>query len=428
MSSRLGRVIASAMSLATMAALFSTGSLAAEDTTIEPLTASLDSGFEVRQEPLLSPDICLPDTTPASLDTLFFSEPARIIGADYPRTLTLPNGHVLWTFQDAKMRLPNGSIRVLHNLGMVQNANCFTMLRSGTASNPRSWLFADQTTPLVKWHWPLDSVMGTDGNVYVYVAEMREIPVPPPDDPDDPDAPPPGDGYLDHTVPVATRVARVNPENWNVEWYGTAFNDSPDLYGFSIESDAEWTYFFAQCHRQFGFDPYVFGILAHDRSCSDRVTVARVPRGQLFETYRYWNGLDWVTDKSQAVPIIDQSGRFASPTQFLFRNNHWTAVTKLDDWWGKDIVVEQSRRPTGPFDEVARFTAQPKCVDDCNTYFASFATGQNDEAGSTPLVVSLSHNRWDGTATSLYRPSFFTIDAPPDIAASADRCTLGHCD
>jgi hypothetical protein len=415
---------------AAMAGAIATSATAAPEPTPEPLTESLPPdvvGFEVEHESLLAPDICLPDTTPASLDTLFFSEPASIIGADYPRTLPLPSGEVLWTFQDAKMRLPNGGIRVLHNIGMVQHANCFTLLRSGTTSNPRSWLFADQTTPMVTWHWPLDAAMGTDGNVYVYVAEMREIPLPEPD-PDDPDAPPPGDGYLDHTVPVATRVARVDPETWNVEWYGTAYDVSADLYGFSIESDAEWTYFFAQCHRQFGFDPYIFGVLAHDRSCSDRVTVARVPRGQLFEPYRYWNGLEWVLDKSQAVPIIDQSGRFASPTQFLFRNNHWTAVTKLDDWWGDEIVVEQARRPTGPFDEIARFRAQPKCDVDCNTYFASWADGQNDEVGDAPLTVSLSHNRWDGTATSFYRPTFFHIDAPPDIAASADRCVLGHCD
>jgi hypothetical protein len=425
MRSVLSRV---AVGAAALAGLIGTGSISAEEPPVEPLTTGRMTGLDVREAPLLSPDICIPDTTPASLDTLFFSEPASIIGADYPRTLALPSGEVLWTFQDAKMRLPGGGIRVLHNIGMVQRDNCFSLLRGGTSSNPRSWLFADQTTPLKRWHWPLDAELGTDGNVYVFTADMVEVPVPPPDDPDDPDAPPPGDGYLDHTVPVATRVARIDPETWNVEWYGTAADDSPDLYGFSIESDAEWTYFFAQCHRQFGFDPYIFGVLAHDRSCADRVTVARVPRGQLFEPYRYWNGLDWVADKTHAVPIIDQSGRFASPTQFLFRNNHWTAVTKLDDWWGKDIVVEQARRPTGPFLEIERYRPQPKCADDCNTYFASWVDGQNDDTGTTPLTISLSHNRWDGTATSTYRPTFFTIAAPPDIAASADRCALGHCD
>ena len=397
----------------------------------EPLTSSLTDGVSVHQEPLLAPDVCLPDTTPASLDTIFYGYPAGIIGADYARTLEIPTGEVLWTFQDAKMRLSDGSIKVLHNLGMVQRDNCFTLLRSGTSGNPRPWLFPDETVDRVRWFWPLDAEIGSDGQVYVYLADMRELPPPPPPppDPDDPEPDPePDRDYLVHTVPQGTYVARVNPQTWVVEYYGIPTDSSADLYGWSIESDRDWTYFFAQCHRQFGFDPYIFGVLAHDRSCTDRVTVARVPRGQLFDAPRYWNGSGWSPNRGEAVPIIDRVGRFANPTQFRFRNNHWMAVTKIDDWWGKTIVVEQARRPTGPFEEIARYVPATKCGADCNTYFASWVEGQNGDDGDAPMTISLSHNRWDGNATSIYRPSFFWIAPPPDVAASADRCALGHCD
>jgi hypothetical protein len=40
----------------------------------------------------------------------------------------------------------------------------------------------------------------------------------------------------------------------------------------------------------------------------------------------------------------------------------------------------------------------------CNTYFASFIAGT-----STSLTIGLSNNRWDGTVTSAYRPTFFDI-------------------
>lgn len=399
----------------------------------EDLTDGLD-GRRVSERPLLAPDVCLPDLTPASLDTLFYGYPAGIVGADYARTIPIPNGDVLWTFQDAKMQLAGGQVKVLHNIGMVQQGNCFTILRSGTAANPRPWLFADETVDRQRWFWPLDAEVGSDGKVYIYLADMRELPPPAPpptttipgQEPPEPD--PPRD-YLYHTVPQGTFVAQVDPDTWTVEFYGVPTNPSPSLYGFSIESDDRWTYFFAQCHRQFGFDPYIFGVLAHDRSCTDRVTVSRVPRGQLFDPPQYWNGSTWTSDPAAAAPVIEQSGRFANPTQFLFHNNHWMAVTKIDDWWGKTVVVERARRPTGPFEEVRRFTPPVKC-EDCNTYFASWVVDAVDSGrpSTAPLTISLSNNRWDGAASAFYRPTFFSVASPPDLPASADRCTLGHCD
>lgn len=367
-------------------------------------------GIEVAEAPLLAGSICLPDASPASLATLFDTEPARIIGADYPRTLALPTGEVLWTFQDAKMRLADGSIRILHNIGMVQRDNCFDLLRSGTVSEPGPWLFPDDTAERFRWFWPLDAEIGSDGDIYVFAADMREL----------------GEEYLSHTVPVATFVARVDPTTWNVEWYGSPPDASGDLYGWSIASDREWTYLFAQCHRQFGFDPYIF-VLAHDRSCTDRVTVARVPKGRLFDRPHYWHGSGWTTQSTRAVPIIDQSDRFASPTQVLFRNNHWVAVTKLDDWWGDEVVVERALRPTGPYLEINRFVVTPKCALDCNTYFSSFVEPAAGSSPDEPLMLSLSHNRWDGVVSSFYRPTFFTIDAPPNVPAAAARCSLDHC-
>ena len=196
-----------------------------------------------------------PVSTPDQLGQLFVTEPGGIVGADYQRATPLSNGSVLWTFQDAEVRLPNGSTTLVHNIGMVQRGNCFTVLMSGTAADPQPWLFASSTTKFAHWYWPLGAEMGVDGRVYVFMAEMVEL----------------GPGYLTRVEPIATVVAGVDIDDLDVEFYGAPANAGPSLYGWSIESDGTWTYLYAQCHRQFGFDPYIY-VYAHDTQCSSIVT------------------------------------------------------------------------------------------------------------------------------------------------------------
>ncbi len=367
------------------------------------------SSYERVDATYIADTFCLPDLSVESLGRMFDAEPGGIIGADYPRTLQLPNGNVLWTFQDARVRTPNGA-RYVHNIGMMQVGNCFSILVGGSSADPQAWLFPQHTAPEFRWFWPLDAEVGADGQAYVFSVEMHER----------------GDSYLSLAEPGGTFVARVNPETWNVEWYGTPADSSSDLYGWSIESDDEWTYLFAHCHRQFGYDP-IFDVPAHDRSCTDRVTLGRVPLGALFEVPEYWDGSSWTSDRSNATPVIPRSGRFSSPTQILHKNGRWLALTKVDDWWGSEIVVESAVHPAGPYTLVQRLEAERKCADECNTYFSSWIDGQNLQRPGDPLIISLSHNRWDGEASHVYRPTYLHVSPPTDQPTSAMRCALGHC-
>ncbi len=283
----------------------------------------------------LSDPTCLAASTPEQLDRLFAAAPGGVIGADYQRATPLPDGRVLWTFQDAEVRLPRGGTRLVHNIGMVQDGACFRVLMGGTADDPRPWLFAADTTPFVHWYWPLGAEMGADGSLHVFAAEMNER----------------GPGYLSRTEPSATAVAIVDVTTFDVESTTRPGDASSSLYGFSIESDSTWTYLFAQCHRQFGFDPHVF-VIAHDFSCANRVTVARLPKGQLLAAPTYWTATGWGSDPAAAVPILDPS-RSVNASQFLYVNNQWMVITKVGDWWGDRIVVEHSFRPVGPFSVVA---------------------------------------------------------------------------
>jgi hypothetical protein len=374
---------------------------------------SLTSGrasYERADSTYIADTFCLPDLSAQSLSKMFDNEPGGIIGADYPRTVETGDGNVLWTFQDARVRTPDGGARYVHNIGLLQIGACFNVLVGGSTTYPEAWLFPHHTSPEQRWFWPLDAEVGADGAVYIFAVEMYER----------------GENYLEFAEPGETFVARFNPDDWNIEWYGQPADTSSDLYGWSIETDDDWTYLFAQCHRQFGYDS-VLGVPAHDRSCSDRVTLARVPVGRLFDTPEYWTGDAWSRSKSNAEPIIERSGRFANPTQFVLKNGRWLALTKIDDWFGSEIVIESAIHPIGPYFEVERRTAARKCVAECNTYFSSWIDAQNLGRPNDPLIISLSHNRWDGLPSHVYRPTYDIVLPPPDQPTVAMRCILNYC-
>ena len=373
--------------LMAMTAVVTTGpSLAAPSTASSPVPPAV---------------VCLPDLELSSLDTLFDSEPGGVVGADYQRALALPDGRVLWTFQDAAFRTGPDDIVVVHNIAMLQDDACFTVLHGGSRSVPESFFFADRTVRFERWFWPLDAAIGDDGRVYVYAAEMAER----------------SDDYLTETVPVGTWVAVFDPASGRVVDETRPPNASADLYGWSITSDERWTYLYAQCYRQFGFDEYAF-VAAFDRSCSTDITVARVPRGKLFDPLQYWDGGDWQPDAGRARSIITANGRRINANQFEWTGERFVSVNKEGDWWGDTIYLAESASARGPFRVYDEIAAPVKCAA-CNSFFATFVPGVAARRAGDRFVISLAHNRWDGVVTSLYRPTFHAVKAPTHLPAGA---------
>jgi hypothetical protein len=338
--------------------------------------------------------VCLKDLEPERLDTLFDTEPGGVVGADYQRALALPDGRVFWTFQDAAVRVGPDELRIVHNIAVLQDGSCFTVRYGGTRAAPQSMFFAGRTVPLERWFWPLDSAIGDDGRVYVYAAEMEER----------------GTKYLAHTVPVRTHVTVFDPVTDTVVDELLPPDSTADLYGWSITSDDRWTYLYAQCYRQFGFDEYAL-VQAFDRSCSTKVTVARVPRGKLFQPLSYWDGQRWQPDRRRARAIIQSEGRRINADQFEWTGARFVSVNKEGDWWGDSILLAQSTSPTGPFEVYETLAAPVKCAD-CNSFFATWIPAAAARRADNSFVISLAHNRWDGVIASLYRPTFHRVPAP----------------
>jgi hypothetical protein len=356
-------------------------------------------------------DVCLGSSSPTALTSMFDSEPGGIIAADYQRAVPLPDGRTLWLFQDATIRLPPPNPpapteRLLHNIGMIQNGSCFTVLRSGTAQDPQAWLLPSQTTPFAHWFWPLSAEMGNDGRLYIYLAEMFER----------------GGLYLSATEPAGTWIVAIDLRTMAMIGATTPPGSSAQLYGFSITSDSSWTYLYGHCHRQFGWDIGPFGVPAHDVDCSGNVPVARVPRGQMLNALSYWDGSTWQADPSRAVSVMPP-GRTINPSQVRWISGEFLAVTKVGDWFGTTIYLDRAPSAQGPWTNYARIPAPLRCDPNvCNSYFASWIPGTADG----DFVVGLSHNRWDGRMTAINRPTYL-VAPPPGSHAFALRCSVVDC-
>ncbi len=341
----------------------------------------------------LAEPVCATGTAAAEL-TAFFDGGNPIIGADYQRAYPLPDGRVLWLFQDAFLPTSHGP-QLVHNVGLLQSDACFQLLRSGSADAPTPYLLPELTDRYDRWFWPLGGDLGNDGNLHVFVAEMRER----------------GPRYLTHTEPVTTWLVTIEPTTLSVLDARPAPDPSHELYGWSVVSQGGHTYLYAHCYRQFGWDPFPFGdppFLAHDWECGPDVTVARVPRGDFDARPEYWNGSAWVIDPAEAIPVIPTDGRPVNPAQVALLDGRFVAVTKVGDWWGDTIVLDVAVSAEGPWHTYGTIAVEPECAG-CNTYFASVVPyGADDDS----FVVGLSGNVWTGDDLDHYTPTFLRVPAP----------------
>jgi hypothetical protein len=329
---------------------------------------------------------CATGTGAEAVESAFANRVQGLAGADYQRAMRLPDGRMLWVFQDAFVERPGRDEQLLHNVGLVQDGSCLTLLRGGTSDDPASWIGAGVTEPYHRWFWPLGGTITADGTIALFVAELRER----------------GSTYLSQTEPVATWVATIDPATLAVLGLEPAPDPGPGMYGWSVASDDAHTYLYGHCYRQFGY-----GFLGHDR-CAAEVTVARTARGDLDGPLRYWDGEAWVADPAAAANIAPAAGpdgtpRKINPMQIAYVDGRWIAVTKEGDWWGDTIYLDRAPAPTGPWTTEGVVRPEPLGPEH-NTYFASLVPGADGR-----VVVGLSNNRWDGQHADTYRPTFRTL-------------------
>jgi hypothetical protein len=341
--------------------------------------------------PLSSPDVGDECAEGLDADDLarFFSAPiGRLAGADYQRALRLPDDRVLWTFQDGFV---DGTL--VHNVGVVQSGRCFTLLNPDS----RSWLLADRTSHMVRWHWILGGGISDEGaTVTLFLVRMEET----------------GPSYLSRTRPTGLDRVVLDARTFEVVAIVPEQPTGDDLYGWSVTSDATHTYLYSHCYRQFGYKT-----LLGFAGCVAEVKVARVPVGRFDAPREYWDGSRWSSEPADGVPVV--GGEFVgsgnNPAQIAFDGNRFVLVEKRDDWWGTTVEFGVADRAEGPFVHVASIDEPLGCDRSaCNTYFASWVPWRERDGSS---IWSVGRNRWDGSETADhladYRPTFAAIDLRP---------------
>ncbi|MCB1000395.1 MAG: DUF4185 domain-containing protein [Acidimicrobiales bacterium] len=327
-------------------------------------------------------------------------------GGDYPHAYPLPDGRILWLFQDLHFSndddlrndVPDGSpTNAAHNAGLVQQGTCWTVLGGRGLDVLGDHLTIDST----RWFWPMDGEIGIDGNLWIFVAEMSN---------------PDGTGAMHPAVPVRSWIAILDRRTLQPLYFEPAPDTSNKLFGWSVVSTDRWSYLYSHCYRQFanpGNSPSQF-----DASCTSRTYLARVPRGDFAHPPEYWNGTGWTTSAASAAAVVDKDTSHAMSVQWF--GDVFVSVTKRDEWWGGDLVIERAPAPQGPWTTVATrsVVGAMKCST-CGNYGA-FLMPWLDSRGR--MVVGLSSGAdfemWRSNA-SLYRPTFHTFDLPGPTTTSA---------
>lgn len=317
-----------------------------------------------------------------------------IAGGDYPHAYPLPDRRVLWLFQDVFFSQDDDVRDTLtwaaHNAGLIQEGECFTIV--GAPGQPA--IGAAQTFPLERWFWPLDGEIGYDGALWIFMAEMYN---------------PNRTGAAYGAVPSGTWVARLDPSTLSVLSFNPARDSGTRLYGWSVVSDDTWSYLFGHCNRQFVYD--VDGPGQFDLTCMPRSYLARVPVGRFDQPPTYWDGAGWSTNPAAAVSVLTRGT--ANPMSVQWLGDTFVSVSKVGDWWGPTLVIDRASSPVGPWQRVeTRWVVNDGKCGECGTYGA-FLMPYLDDAGK--MTIALSNGAplatWQPNA-SLYRPTFFSIDAP----------------
>jgi hypothetical protein len=323
----------------------------------------------------------------ASLKSFFGTVHGVWVGADYQRAYKLADGRVLWTFQDALINTPTAGTKIVHNVGMIQSGRCFNLLGTGLGSNnPRPWLMADATDPFRTWYWPMGGEMDANGSTFhMLLAKMSEH----------------GSTYLSNTAPEKTLLVHIRLSDLRVNRVAPAPNDSAELYGFSVASDARYSYLYSHCQRQFPLPGH----------CAETMKVARVPRGVLDATPSYWNGTRWTANDDAAKPVVSKAttGFGINPGQVLFDGSRFLLIEKEGDWFGKKVVIQSASNAMGPWKTILTLSPANPCGGACNTYFASWVPWRETDGR---MIFGISHNRWDGRPSKYYRPTNDAVAVP----------------
>ncbi|MCF2531677.1 DUF5005 domain-containing protein [Yinghuangia soli] len=333
-------------------------------------------------------------------------------GADGAESLKLPDGRVLWFFNDTYhgpvnpdgTRRPFQS-RFLRNSLVIQNGSAMSTV-TGSANGPSS--LVEAAVP-GEWLWGGDQML-SGGTVYKFYQRIAPVP-------------PPCQGDFCFRVNGAELVAMPVATITDPTTYRKVPVPSPadcvpgvhcTLWGTALVSDATYTYLYNTEYDHTG------GVL------NKYLHLARVPKGQFTGTWEYWNGSTWSTDPAQSARMMNGVSEGFSVT---YTGGRYVLITQgLTGALAGNMEAYYSATPTG-------FNGGNKTVlhmtrettTDTGNWTYEYRLVPHLSSGNT-VVVAYSVNSLyvDGACTAqnywqanLYRPRFVQFTLPATAQGGA---------
>ncbi|MEP7114265.1 MAG: hypothetical protein ABI862_13450 [Ilumatobacteraceae bacterium] len=389
-------------------------------------TAAVTLGLVCTSSPGAHADVvisteCATGTDTASLNRLIASQLADLVGFDTTRVIALPDGRYVWTVQDvfiapstdphpSSLRPPAG---FAHNALIVQDGNCFTTLHGQITPGGHcsvadaSYVGGELTAPCSHWFWPMSGGLDQSGRLAVFYVEMANER---------------GSGAAPPAHPVAVWIARFDAATLDLLTFAMAPASAGNVvYGSAVESDSSFSYLYGWSYDQFNLpDP--------SSPPPSQMFVARVPVGRFDLQPKYWNGTDWVGNRSAASPISVTPGGGTNPMQPRLIDGMWVSVVKANDWLGNTVQLDVAPAPEGPWTTAQTVTVPTRTNDGRTNTYAAHLMPWRSETGN--LVVALSNNAWqmDPLALdnpTLYQPRLFELAAPSGFPVTQLSATTG---
>jgi hypothetical protein len=177
------------------------------------------------------------------------------------------------------------------------------------------------------------------------------------------------------------------------------------MWGAAAAVDGDWIYLYGTAN------PEKAGVFGWS------LNVARVKIDDILKSsqWRYWDGRSWQRNASRASKLIPAVGGVSQTLSVFHKGGRWYAVSKRDEFLGKDLVIWTAPGPTGPFTASPALATIPSdAASGMLRYMPLAHPDLLPEGGS--IVVSVSQNNTDIAKVDdnpfLYRPRFLRVKLP----------------
>jgi hypothetical protein len=246
------------------------------------------------------------------------------VAGDVPRAYDIGSGRTLWVTNDSYLS-PIPSVTEVRDATFVRNA-AFTERgnRLGLVHNEGEAFLPNEASKFDAWWW-FHGAVTVEDELHAFVTRMKRVGTL---------------GWAINFVYDETWIATISTRNGKITDLRPAPNrGTKPVYGFSVASDANWTYLFGS-NALYGVDTL-------------NTYVARVPFGQVDDAPTYWDGSLWVGEQRNAASI-HHGGEWAHRLHVFRHGDRWLAACKHDEFFGNELLIYEAPGPTGPWKEIHR--------------------------------------------------------------------------